>query len=127
LPSQFSLLELERQFIDVTVEVTDNQRIQTRILKDVRLNYLTNPDSALVLQNTTRLPRSLNIYVSGPAGVLEQLDASELMALCDLTAFSMPGPQDVPIQVMNLPSDVKVTRMLPHSPIRVILGAPSAP
>ncbi|MBO4619408.1 MAG: hypothetical protein J5654_04795 [Victivallales bacterium] len=127
LPSQFSLLELERQFITATVEVTDNQRIQTRILKDVRLNYVTNPDSALVLQNTTRLPRSLNIYVSGPAGVLEQLDAFQLMALCDLTAFSMPGPQDVPVQVMNLPADVRVTRMLPHSPIRVVLGAPPAP
>lgn len=127
LPSQFAELELEKQFIPVTLEITDNQQIQTRLLKDIRLNYLKNPDSALVLQNAMRLPRTLSIYVSGPAGTLEELDASRLMAICDLTAFSMPGPQDVAIQVMNLPENVKVTRTLPPSPVRVVLAVPSTP
>ena len=49
------------------------------------------------------------------------------MGLCDLTAYSMPGPQDVPVQVMNLHPEVRVTRMLPAGPIRVELVAPHTP
>ena len=127
LPAKFAALELERNSIPVTLEITDSQKVQTRLIKDIRLNYLSNPDSALVLQNASQLPRKISIYVSGPAGLLEQLSDKRLMAICDLTAFSMPGPQDVAIQVMNLPENVKVTRTLPPSPVRVVLAVPSTP
>ncbi len=126
LPSQFATLELERRHIPVNLEITDLQQSKTRFVKDIRLNYLSNPDSALVLQNAAQLPRKVSIYVSGPAGLLKELKADRLMAICDLTPFSMPGPQDVTVQVMNLPPEVTVTRMTPPGPVRVVLAAPSA-
>ena len=127
LPGQFASLTMDPQVISAKIEITDNQQVQSRVIKDVRLHYLTSLDSALVVQNAAQLPRAITLYVAGPAGVLEGLDPGRLMGLCDLTAYSMPGPQDVPVQVMNLHPEVRVTRMLPAGPIRVELVAPHTP
>ena len=127
LPGKFSVLKLSEDAVSATVEILDNRRPQEKLLKDIRLNYLNTPDSLLLLQDAQSLPRTTNIYVAGPAGVLAELDPANLMALSDLTGYSMPGPQDVPIRIMNLPPEVHITAISPSPTQRIVLVSPSSP
>lgn len=127
LPSQFNGLALSQDSIAASFEIVDRQRSQTRLIKELRLNYLTHPDNSLVLNNIQDLPRTVSIYVAGPTGLLDDLDSSQLMAVCDLTGYSMPGPQNVPVRIMNLPPELQIASIAPQATLRIVLASPDAP
>lgn len=126
LPSQFRGLALSQDSITASFEIVDSQRPLAKFLKDIHLGYLTSPENSLILQNVQELPRTVSIYVDGPAGLLESLDSTQLMAICDLTGYSMPGPQNVPIRIQNLPSGLHITTISPQT-TRVVLVPPDTP
>ena len=126
LPSEFNALRLYEDSIPVSLEIVDNQSPKSQIFKEIRLNYFP-PQDHLVLQDPKPFPHSISVIVSGPTGILNTLSSEQLQAICDLSSYSMPGPYDVPIRIMNLPDGVEVIDMVPQRTLRVVLASFNTP
>lgn len=119
-PPSISGVTLEQEAIKVTVSIIDQKETIRRKFNGLRLDYLVRHDSNLRL-STEKTPSMVSAIIYGPAGTVNALKSEDILALCDLTPFSMPGVQEVAIQLFRLPPQVQVQAILPSDRIQVTL------
>ncbi len=112
---------LSTESVKVTVNIINQQDTVTKKLTNVRLDYLTRADSNLKLAPNDAIRRDVDVLVYGPISAIKELKAEDVIALCDLTGYSVPGYQDVEVQILRLPPQVHVQEVIPGGRQRVKL------
>ncbi len=121
-PANGELLQYSHTQVEYEVRPEKNTMEEaSRAFNDLSVFFLTRGESFLHPRlGNGEFPR-VNVYLNGPSMVLKSMNPEQLRVICDLTPYTLPGGQNVRLQVQGVPAGVQVTEILPRDTLSLEL------